>query len=225
LQELVVRVELPSVASASAIELDVVGQQLVLAVPGRFLLQLALPHTVDAARSRAAFNRDKGQLALTLPVLPPQPHAVPAAGAAAAFAADGDVPLGLAEGCCEQDGPAELCVQLGAPGPSGGGGGRQEPAAGWCPSSAQAAKPTLTDNQLKWAELHRAAAADPHGAKIGEEEDEAAAEPGPDEAASSSERAAGPAAAGPSEAAGVSAPPAAAAAALKPRLRCKPELL
>ncbi len=152
------RVQLPGVAAASAIELDVAGQQLALAVPGRFRLQLALPHAVDAARCRASFAREQQLLALTLPVLPPQAPPLPARAEAAASAGQphDDVLLGeeAKEGCapaaagsCEQQ--EDACCSSSAGGSSGEG-----PES--CGSSGPVAEQQLTENQRKWAELHGA---------------------------------------------------------------------
>lgn len=66
-------VELPGVASITAIELDVAGRAVTLSAGGRHSLAVDLPHAVDAERCRARFDRHKQQLAVTMPVLPPPP--------------------------------------------------------------------------------------------------------------------------------------------------------
>lgn len=78
------RVELPGVCSASAVQLDVASDALRVEVPGRYLLQLRLAHKVadEPGKSKAAFNTAKQQLTLVLPTQPPQDSS-PAAWAAA----------------------------------------------------------------------------------------------------------------------------------------------
>lgn len=81
-EALVVRVSLPRLASAAAVELDVSCRELTLRVPGRFRLDAALPHDVDGQKAAAKFDKAAGTLTVTAPVLAPPPPARQRQGAA-----------------------------------------------------------------------------------------------------------------------------------------------
>lgn len=70
LQELVVRINLPGIQHAKQAQLDVESEQLTLTVPGKYHLQLPLPHRVVAAEGTASFSSGKQQLEVVLPVAP-----------------------------------------------------------------------------------------------------------------------------------------------------------
>ena len=67
---IVVRVELPGVASAGGIDLDVSEQRLVIGVEGSYQLDLALPYPVDEENGGAKFDRANCTMSVTLPVIP-----------------------------------------------------------------------------------------------------------------------------------------------------------
>lgn len=68
-REIVVRISIPKVESASGMDLDITKQSLALtAAP--YGLDLDLPYPVDADKGTAKFKRKKGALVVTLPVLP-----------------------------------------------------------------------------------------------------------------------------------------------------------
>ncbi|KAG2431522.1 hypothetical protein HXX76_009536 [Chlamydomonas incerta] len=85
-KELVVRVTLPDITSAAAVDLDVGLRCLALTVPGRYRLSVPLPYGVDDAKGRAKFDKARKVLEVTLPVVPPP---APPPGAAAATARAG----------------------------------------------------------------------------------------------------------------------------------------
>ncbi|XP_042310989.1 protein kintoun isoform X2 [Sceloporus undulatus] len=70
-RELEVSVELPLLRSAAAAQLEVVGRELRLdsPPPAAYRLRLPLPYAVDEARAKAAFDKAKRRLVVTLPVL------------------------------------------------------------------------------------------------------------------------------------------------------------
>jgi hypothetical protein len=67
----VVRVSLPGVCSAAGVELAVTAEAVRLEVPGKYLLQLPLSHSVHESQGTAKFITAKQQLVLTLPVVQP----------------------------------------------------------------------------------------------------------------------------------------------------------
>lgn len=71
LQALVLRVKLPGVASATAVQLDVSSKGLQLEVPGKYVLQVQLQHSVKDQQGTAKFDKEKQQLTITLPVIQP----------------------------------------------------------------------------------------------------------------------------------------------------------
>ncbi|GLC36093.1 hypothetical protein PLESTB_001381400 [Pleodorina starrii] len=84
-KELLIRVTLPEVASAAAVDLDVGQRRLTIKVPGKYLLDIVLPYAVDDDKGKAKFDKARKQLEITLPVVPPPPPTrAPAAAAAAA---------------------------------------------------------------------------------------------------------------------------------------------
>lgn len=72
-KELVVRAQLPDMASAAGVDLDVSAKRLQLVVPNKYRLVVALPFAVDDTKGRAKFDKAKRQLEITLPVVPPPP--------------------------------------------------------------------------------------------------------------------------------------------------------
>lgn len=64
---LIVRITLPGVVSAAAVQLDVTATRITAAVPGKYLLDLPLPFCITSDGS-AKFDRDTAVLTLTLPV-------------------------------------------------------------------------------------------------------------------------------------------------------------
>ncbi|MEW5298815.1 MAG: hypothetical protein WDW38_000444 [Sanguina aurantia] len=89
-KELVVKFQLPLIASAAAVDLDVTRTKVVLTVPGKYHVELPLPHPVDGDRGKAKFDKAKHTLEVVMPVLPPprpQPTKQQLAAAAAAAAA------------------------------------------------------------------------------------------------------------------------------------------
>lgn len=68
-KELVVRVKLPLIASAAAVDLDVSEKALVLNVPGIYALDLPLPFPVDADHGRAKYDKGTKTMVVTLPVI------------------------------------------------------------------------------------------------------------------------------------------------------------
>ncbi|XP_067410823.1 protein kintoun isoform X2 [Emydura macquarii macquarii] len=71
-RELVVTIELPLLSSAGQAALEIRGRELRLdSQRPAYRLRLRLPYPVDENRGRAAFNKAKRQLLVTLPVLPP----------------------------------------------------------------------------------------------------------------------------------------------------------
>ena len=65
-----VRINLPGIQHAKQAQLDVESEQLTLTVPGKYHLQLPLPHRVVAAEGTASFSSGKQQLEVVLPVAP-----------------------------------------------------------------------------------------------------------------------------------------------------------
>jgi PIH1 CS-like domain len=74
-QKLVVRVSLPGVPSAAVVDLDVKSKQLSLCVAAKFKLDLSLPFSVRSDNASAKFDKVKGELVVTMPVVPPRPPA------------------------------------------------------------------------------------------------------------------------------------------------------
>ncbi|KXZ49561.1 hypothetical protein GPECTOR_20g416 [Gonium pectorale] len=108
-KELLVRVTLPDVSSAGAVDLDVGQKMLKLTVPGRYQLSVPLPYAVDEAKGRAKLDKVRKQLEITLPVVPPPPP--PAAMLAAAARGDG---ARLASGALVQELPGAGSVPAAA---------------------------------------------------------------------------------------------------------------
>uniref|UniRef100_A0A8B9P4U2 Dynein axonemal assembly factor 2 n=1 Tax=Apteryx owenii TaxID=8824 RepID=A0A8B9P4U2_APTOW len=80
-RELVLTVELPLLRCAAQAALEIRGRQLRLdSQRPAYRLRLRLPYAVDEGAGRAAFNKAKRQLLVTLPVVPPPPP--PAVGGA-----------------------------------------------------------------------------------------------------------------------------------------------
>ncbi|XP_067151305.1 protein kintoun [Apteryx mantelli] len=76
-RELVLTVELPLLRCAAQAALEIRGRQLRLdSQRPAYRLRLRLPYAVDESAGRAAFNKAKRQLLVTLPVVPPPPPAV-----------------------------------------------------------------------------------------------------------------------------------------------------
>jgi hypothetical protein len=76
MQELVVRVQLPGVESAAAVQLDVVNQRLHVHVPGKHLLNLGpkqLRYSLLPDKVSAKFDKNKQMLSVTVAVAPPPP--------------------------------------------------------------------------------------------------------------------------------------------------------
>ncbi|XP_062433796.1 protein kintoun [Rhea pennata] len=96
-RELVLTVELPLLRSAAQAALEVRGRQLRLdSQRPAYRLRLRLPYAVDESRGRAAFNKAKRQLLVTLPVVPP-PAAEERRGEAEPAAAEAEEPPAGAE--------------------------------------------------------------------------------------------------------------------------------
>merc|ERR1719198_609079 len=74
----VLTVELPDLASARDVALDVAARAVTVAAPGYAVLEVTLPITVDAARAKAKFVKKEGphRLRVTVPAA-----ALPAAAA------------------------------------------------------------------------------------------------------------------------------------------------
>lgn len=64
---LIVRITLPGIVSAAAVQLDVTATRITAAVPGKYLLELPLPFCISSDGS-AQFDRDASVLTLNLPV-------------------------------------------------------------------------------------------------------------------------------------------------------------
>ncbi|XP_062974578.1 protein kintoun [Elgaria multicarinata webbii] len=99
-RELVVTIELPLLSSAAQAQLEIRGQELQLDSqrPAAYRLRLPLPYAVDEGGGRAAFNKAKKQLVVTLPVL-----AKPGSGAIS----DGQASPGQSEAPAEEEGDDE----------------------------------------------------------------------------------------------------------------------
>ncbi|KAF8073010.1 Nop17l [Scenedesmus sp. PABB004] len=181
-EALVVRVLLPGVASSAAVQLDAAADGVEVAVPGRFLLRLALRRAVLPQRGVAKFDSAKHQLTLTLPVVQPapeEPECPPAEqpGGAAAAGEQGGAAAGEQDGAAagepdgaasEQDGAAAgeqegaqaepPLVQL-PPDGAGDVEGAALERGGEAPpphAAAAAAAAEKTANQLLWEEVHGA---------------------------------------------------------------------
>ncbi|TYZ69460.1 hypothetical protein PybrP1_001882 [[Pythium] brassicae (nom. inval.)] len=72
-KELVLTLELPTLASAAGVDLDVSAQTLKLSAKGFEPLSLALPFPVLEAKGSARFDKKARKLVVTLPVQPPPP--------------------------------------------------------------------------------------------------------------------------------------------------------
>eukprot|EP00962_Isochrysis_galbana_P028062 scaffold8850_cov134-Isochrysis_galbana.AAC.1 len=69
-KELVVRIELPGVASAADVDLDITPRRLSLREEATgFELDLELPHAIDETHGSAKFDRSKQALTVVLPVV------------------------------------------------------------------------------------------------------------------------------------------------------------
>ncbi|EFJ43676.1 hypothetical protein VOLCADRAFT_118968 [Volvox carteri f. nagariensis] len=120
-KELLVRVTLPLVSSAAAVDVDVGERRLTLKVPGRYCLDVALPYKVDESKGKAKFDKARKQLEITLPVVPPPLPAVPlrAPGAATAAAAVRELPASLpANGAAAAENALTQDSELAAPPPA-----------------------------------------------------------------------------------------------------------
>ncbi|OAE22441.1 hypothetical protein AXG93_2381s1370 [Marchantia polymorpha subsp. ruderalis] len=69
--DIILRVELPKVMTMQDIELEVTEQNVRVAVPGRYILQLHLRYKVDEEKGQAKFDKSKQQLHITLPICHP----------------------------------------------------------------------------------------------------------------------------------------------------------
>ncbi|PIK45982.1 hypothetical protein BSL78_17134 [Apostichopus japonicus] len=78
-QELVVRIDLPLLKSASGIQLDVFEKRLYLesTKPAAYRLDIPLPFPVDEDNGNAKFDKSKSCMVVTLPVQPPDIPALP----------------------------------------------------------------------------------------------------------------------------------------------------
>ncbi|KAM9370043.1 PIH1 domain-containing protein 2 [Phaethornis superciliosus] len=63
------KIELPKVSSVSECDLRMSKDDIIIEVPEKYKLQLDLPELVDEETTTAVFNRGKGVLVVTLPVL------------------------------------------------------------------------------------------------------------------------------------------------------------
>ncbi|XP_038612186.1 protein kintoun [Tachyglossus aculeatus] len=127
-RELVVTIELPLLRSAAQAALDVSEKELRLeSQQPAYRLRLALPYPVDDSRGAARFDKAKGQLVVTLPVVPPRrppDDAIPVS------------PPAGSEGCVELAGtirsPARVSPRGAEPvGPGGSEGQSQAAPAQW----------------------------------------------------------------------------------------------
>ena len=83
-RELIAKIALPGVTSATSAELDVLEQHITLTAATTYRLELRLPHKVRAEKARARFDKGTQQLVVTMPVLPP-PAPAQASRAATAY--------------------------------------------------------------------------------------------------------------------------------------------
>ncbi|KAJ3209365.1 Protein kintoun [Dinochytrium kinnereticum] len=71
---LVVRIQLPLVASAAELEVDTTDKEVVLAVPKKYSdVRIGLPFPVVYAKATAKFCKKKRELEIEVPVVPPEP--------------------------------------------------------------------------------------------------------------------------------------------------------
>lgn len=70
-QALIVRIDLPGVSGAAAVELDVEADAVRLEVPGRYQLHLLLRYPIREQEATAKYHTTKQQMTLTLPVKQP----------------------------------------------------------------------------------------------------------------------------------------------------------
>ncbi|KAI8465969.1 MAG: pre-RNA processing PIH1/Nop17-domain-containing protein [Monoraphidium minutum] len=223
-RELVLRVELPGVASIDAIALDVGDTEVSLATTaaaagGGGALRVKLPHAVDASACRARFDRRAQRLEVVMPVLRPaaRPPQQPAPlqqgggggaeqGGAGGGAEDGGAEEGSAQECGEGRGPGAAEPEARA---QAAEAAEEEDAArtgpgdrasgGGAADGAAGGKGGKTHNQLLWEQLHPPVAA---------------AAPAPPAQAPGSSHKGAPAAAPAASAAAVRAP----VAAMRPRI-------
>eukprot|EP01029_Cantina_marsupialis_P014092 TRINITY_DN3120_c0_g1_i2.p1 TRINITY_DN3120_c0_g1~~TRINITY_DN3120_c0_g1_i2.p1 ORF type:complete len:527 (+),score=162.26 TRINITY_DN3120_c0_g1_i2:53-1633(+) len=73
---LLVKVELPGVASMKGVDLDVTHSTLTLKVGEKYFLDLRLHYRVDFDKARAKWRKKKSTLEVTLPLLPPKEQPV-----------------------------------------------------------------------------------------------------------------------------------------------------
>ncbi|GAQ84288.1 hypothetical protein KFL_001830160 [Klebsormidium nitens] len=71
-ESLLLRVDLPLLESAAAVDLDVSEQRVVLRAVGKYLLDAALPYPVEETKGRAKFDKLRRRLEVVLPVVRPQ---------------------------------------------------------------------------------------------------------------------------------------------------------
>jgi len=74
-QALVVRIELPGIESAGALDLDVSSTHVLCQAKGKYKLNLTLPFEVLDDKAKAKFDKSKSNLELTLPCKRPPPPA------------------------------------------------------------------------------------------------------------------------------------------------------
>jgi dynein assembly factor 2 len=142
-KELVLRVVLPGVTSASGVDLDLSRSQVTLVVDKKYKLTASLPFPVDSDRGRAKFDKAKSQLEVVVPVVPPP--LPPRASSNIAVA---------------QDQPP-LVEFLGAPAEEVASPAAQEDPSSQVEEGATASEvkeaikeEALTENQRRWMEMH-----------------------------------------------------------------------
>mmetsp|Transcript_19984 Transcript_19984/g.43576 ORF Transcript_19984/g.43576 Transcript_19984/m.43576 type:complete len:633 (+) Transcript_19984:162-2060(+) len=171
-KDLVVRVQLPAVASATALELNVGPRSFAVSVPGKFLLDTPLPFTVDDSKGRAKFDKARQQLEVVLPVVPPPRPAMPLQAAAAQVQeVQEEVTADVEEQEEARSSGAEPRAEAAGAVPgsgdvAGSGGLAAEADAGPAGSAAGDAPvpelSELSENQRRWLELHGGA----HGPEL-----------------------------------------------------------
>ena len=170
-----VRIHLPGLASAAAVDLDVSRNRLVVRVPSRFCLDLVLPHLVDEDLGKAKFDKALQQLEVLLPVRPPPLPQLPAPPPPAAEDPDLDLITDLdlskhreasggggIDGARFAEGPAPGGADEAAGGGAGAGDGHCSPLGGVAQGGAECVVggegSSLTECQAeirrRWDELH-----------------------------------------------------------------------
>eukprot|EP00736_Rhodelphis_marinus_P000268 Rmarinus@m.5016 len=69
-KELVIRINLPQMASAANMDLDIEDKLVILEAKPHYYLKAPLPYEVDSDRGSAKFDKSQRRLTVTLPVLP-----------------------------------------------------------------------------------------------------------------------------------------------------------